>query len=534
MRTSHRWVLRALVLGVLALISSSSISASAAAPVGRVPWAGGSWYLNGVDYPWVHYGNDFGANSWGAYGVHDPSTRAIVDADFARMEQQGIRSARWWLFADGRAGIAYDSGGLPTGLDSYVFPDLDAALALAQKHHVYLNLVLTDVSLLYGASYANGVQMGGRPYLVNTAAGRQALVDRVFTPVFDRYGQNPQILSYEVMNEPEWAISEDHAVNGNATQPASLANFQSFVRQVAGAVHGKTHSYVTVGGAASRWAAQWKGLGLDYYSVHFYDWMHPWPDVDVYDSGCSALNLDRPVVIGEYPPGSSVASFRQYLDNWLAGGCSGAWAWSFKGVDSAGAPDPSVMTAWNAAHSAITAIGSPAPPPTPTPAPPPPPPPSPAPGPGPGPGPSTGGPPPEVRFDFQDGSRNGWQVNWGVGIAIRNALTPHDADERALLIRLAPTAGWPAVDVQTGLEGLAPGKTVVYKLWAPSGAKVTVTPYATDQGWQEHFVNQSTLQPGWNTITWRVPQQEGIRAIGLQFNDGAAWGGRLYLDEVAW
>src|SRR5919201_3876806 len=193
---------------------------------------------------------------------------------------------------------------MPAGLDSYVFADLDAALALAQKHHLYLDLVLTDVSLLYRSSYANGVQMGGRPYLVNTAAGRQALVDRAFAPLFDRYGQSPQILSYEVMNEPEWAISEDHAVNGKAGQPSSLAGMRTLVRQVTAAVHARTRSLVSVGSAASRWTAQWKGLGLDFYSVHFYDWMHPWPDVDVYRSGCSGLNLDRPVVVGEYPPGS--------------------------------------------------------------------------------------------------------------------------------------------------------------------------------------------------------------------------------------
>jgi hypothetical protein len=536
MRTGRRWLLRALVLGVLAALLQSSTSAFALAPGSRVPLLGGSYYLNGVDYPWVNYGNDFGGNAWGAYGVHSAGTKATVDADFARMEQEGIHSARWWVFSDGRAGITWDSGGMPTGLDSNVFPDMDAALALAQKHHVYLDLVLTDVSLIYRGSNLNGVQMGGRPYLLNTAAGRQALVGKVFDPVFQRYGQNPQILSYEVMNEPEWAITEDKAVNPSADQPVSLANFQSFVKQVASDVHSKTRSYVTVGGAASRWVAQWKGLGLDYYSVHFYDWMHPWADVDVYDSGCSGLNLDAPVVIGEYPPGSSVASFRQYLDNWLAGGCAGAWTWSFRGVDAAGAPDASVMTSWNSAHSSITSIGSGPQPPTPTPVPPVPvPTPVPAPGPTPTPTPSpTSGPGPEVRFDFEDGSRDGWEVNWGVGIAVRNSLVPRDAATRALQVRLSPALGWPAIDVQTGLDGLTPGKTITYELWAPNGARITVTPYATDQGWQEHFATASSLQPGWNTITWKVPKQNGVRAIGLQFNDDAAWGGRVYLDEVAW
>jgi hypothetical protein len=125
-------------------------------------------------------------------------------------------------------------------------------------------------------------------------------------------------------------------------------------------------------------------------------------------------------------------------------------------------------------------------------------------------------------------------VSWGVGIAARNALLPRDADERALQIRLEPTSGWPAIGVQDGLEGLTPGKTVSYLVWAPSGTTITVTPYAMDQGWQEHFASPVALKPGWNTLEWRVPQMDGVRAIGLQFNNTAAWGGRLYFDDVAW
>src|SRR5947209_11486430 len=39
-----------------------------------VNWRGGSWYLLGVNYPYYHYGNDFGDNDWGTYVVHDPKT----------------------------------------------------------------------------------------------------------------------------------------------------------------------------------------------------------------------------------------------------------------------------------------------------------------------------------------------------------------------------------------------------------------------------------------------------------------------------
>src|SRR4051794_38407534 len=87
-----------------------------------LPWQGSDAYLLGANYAYYHYGNDFGGNVWGSYGLHDPKTYKEVDADFAKMESLGIRAVRWFTFADGRAGIIYDAAGLPTGIDEYVLP----------------------------------------------------------------------------------------------------------------------------------------------------------------------------------------------------------------------------------------------------------------------------------------------------------------------------------------------------------------------------------------------------------------------------
>ena len=57
------------------------------------------------------------------------------------MKDNGISNARFWLFSDGRAGITTDKNGNPTGIDSNVFKDLDAALKIAQKNNVKLDLV---------------------------------------------------------------------------------------------------------------------------------------------------------------------------------------------------------------------------------------------------------------------------------------------------------------------------------------------------------------------------------------------------------
>ena len=77
-------------------------------------------------------------------------------------------------------------------------------------------------------------------------------------------------------------------------------------------------------------------------------------------------------------------------------------------------------------------------------------------------------------------------------------------------------------------------QALIAKVFDPlfSGARVAVTTYATDQGAQEHFAATSSLEPGSNTIAWRIPKQDGV--AGIQFKDDAAWGGRLYLGEVAW
>ena len=122
-------------------------AARAAAWSPTIRWRGGDRYLLGVNYPYFHYGNDFGGNAWGSYGVHDPTTYAAVDADFAKMESLGIHTVRWFVFTDGRAGITFDAAGMPTGIDEFVTKDFDAALEIAQRHNVGINFVLTRLQV---------------------------------------------------------------------------------------------------------------------------------------------------------------------------------------------------------------------------------------------------------------------------------------------------------------------------------------------------------------------------------------------------
>jgi hypothetical protein len=99
-------------------------------------------------------------------------------------------------------------------------------------------------------------------------------------------------------------------------------------------------------------AQQWKGLGLDFYQIHYYDWMQPYANSNLYAATYASLGLDRPVVVGEFPAGFvQTANLQQYQDTWFNNGYAGTWGWSYKSVDGNGAPDPTVMSNFASAHA---------------------------------------------------------------------------------------------------------------------------------------------------------------------------------------
>jgi hypothetical protein len=336
---------------------SQAAATSGAAWAPTIRWRDGDRYLVGVNYPYFHYGNDFGGNAWGSYGVHDRATYAAVDADFTHMESLGIHTVRWFVFTDGRAGITFDAAGMPSGIDEFVTKDFDAALEIAQRHNIGINFVLLDFRFMYDAQTENGVQLGGHAAVLASPAGMQALVSNVFEPLFRRYARHPAVLSWEVMNEPEWALRDAGTVHKEVSQPLTLAQFRTFVKLSVQAIHGIAGSYATIGCADMKWAQNWEGLDLDYYEIHFYDWMQPYSTDNLFSVRAESLRLDRPVVVGEFPADhSTVAGLRDYLNNWYTNGYAGAWAWSFRPDAQWGGPDSEVMSSWTDAHKSTVSI----------------------------------------------------------------------------------------------------------------------------------------------------------------------------------
>jgi hypothetical protein len=330
-------------------------------------------FLHGCNYPWstdgrtIFYGLDFGANVWGSHlGVS--TRRDQVARDFAAMAALGFTVARWFVFCDGRAGIAYGDEGLPAGPDAHLFDDLDAALTVARDAGVRLVLVLFDHQWMFDgvrdtiADPVTGLVLEarlphGRSRVLLTPQGHEELFARVIVPVLKRYGPRGAradlaavVAAWEFMNEPDWIVEEwERDLSRHVARPLPFEALASLVTRFSAAVHEHTHALATVGCGRARnlWAWDDDALGLDVLQVHQYpDTRRPDRDNDLFGVPKEALAVSRPVILGEFPgngpeqhpDGMSPppTALGDYLEFALANGYAGAWPWSFSGTDAYG------------------------------------------------------------------------------------------------------------------------------------------------------------------------------------------------------
>jgi hypothetical protein len=271
-------------------------------------------FLLGANLPWIRYGIDFGANAWRPFGGVGSATEvAQTQAAFERLAASGVQYVRWFLLCDGRAGIQFSDRGRPQGLDGFVFRDIDAALQAAGRYEIRVMFVLLDFLWCDTARTSRGVQMGGRAHVLQNGDNRHALLDTVLRPLLERYGEESSIFAWDIINEPEWIkIVTPEEIRGFLEESVSL-------------VHTATFQPATVGSAGTRWRDFYKGLGLDFYQVHWYDGLKHQPPLE---TSVEHLGFDRPVLLGEFPTRGSRRSRAAIVEAARGAGYSGAFYWS--------------------------------------------------------------------------------------------------------------------------------------------------------------------------------------------------------------
>ncbi|MDZ7726974.1 MAG: hypothetical protein U5Q44_01560 [Dehalococcoidia bacterium] len=194
----------------------------------RLAWEGQEWYLHGANLPWYNWGCDFGCGSSGGVVENSSTIGSRLDGNF--------NNVRWWTFP-----------GDPWQLDNIqaTYADFDRALELAEQHDIYYTFTLFS-----------------SPAEVNLD-DPHAVAEQL-APLLQRYGDHPRILSWEVFNEPEFAVW-----NGEVDEAATV----EFTRVIVDAIHQYTHSYAGVGHAILDGIPMWDSVDLDYFQPHWYDYM---------------------------------------------------------------------------------------------------------------------------------------------------------------------------------------------------------------------------------------------------------------------
>jgi hypothetical protein len=219
-----------------------------------------------------------------------------------------------------------------------------------------------------------------------------------------------------------------------------------------------------------------------------------------------------PVVATEVGEDDCAGGFLAKLLPWAQSHGIGylAWAWDVAGCGSG----PSLITDYNgtptAYGAAYKASFSNPPPPPPAPV------------------------DPAARFDFEDGTFQGWGVRWGSTLAISNESGVAASGSHGLALDVSG-AGYPAAGVSSGLNGVGPGTVATYRVWAPNGTAPAVSPVVFDANWNVTVLASQPLASGWNTVSFTLPNSlNGVKVLGLQVNDSSGWVGRLVVDDITW
>jgi hypothetical protein len=281
-------------------------------------------FVAGVNLPWLDYGCDFGANAWQPQGgLARPERRARLRSVLARLAEANVRYLRWFWLCDGRSGVRGGEGREPPGLDEHVVADLEASLELLAERGLRVMPVLLSFDWFGRRQTVRGVGLRGRGALASTPDRRARLVERVFAPLLERFGRADAVFAWDLMNEPEWST---RGAGGRWPRPAlAFEAMRSLLGELARCARDLARQPVTVGLASLRGLPLVRGLGLDFYQVHWYDSVgracSPSRPVD-------RLGLDAPVVLGEFPSRGSAFTAQGLLEAARQAGYAGGLAWS--------------------------------------------------------------------------------------------------------------------------------------------------------------------------------------------------------------
>ena len=294
---------------------------------------GQEFIVNGINIPWRYFGLDFGTSA--RQVNYDTS---FFNHTFAQLQENGVNAIRMWIHCDGRHSPIVDREGMVRGLPRNFLDDLDDFFGRAAEYDLLVLPVLWTFEMVDE----------GKIELIRDPDKTQIYIDRALVPMLERTSHHCNVLAWEVINEPEWAMDIPFA--GTTKHTVEAGEMQRFVGQVAAAIHTHSPHKVTVGTAGLRFLTDmhlfsknyWhdielqsknthcKGAYLDFYSVHYYKWKLE--TLSPFRQPLNSMGLSKPVLLSEF----SLAKNRdpdELMQLALDNGYTGIMPWSMMAND---------------------------------------------------------------------------------------------------------------------------------------------------------------------------------------------------------
>jgi PKD repeat protein len=295
---------------------------------------GNSIWLNGINLPWIKW-SDFD-DPWGTNNYN----HADFDSTFKKYAANGINSVRVWVHCKSEGSPILDSNAYVTGVCDEFWTNFGDMLNLANKYDLWIMPALFSFDMIEEDRILN-------KYLYNTAENfqlfvesqerTQSYIDNFLIEMINKFDTCSRLFAWEICNEPEWMWT-------NEGGPLAINDIIRMHAQIAAAFHQFGTKPVTTGATSLKWCSNrdyhfWNdsimqahfndtNAYLDFYQVHYYDWMDPW--YIPWDDSPAYWGLDdKKVIIGECP-GNGGLNFttEQMYTQAFDLGYAGVFAWS--------------------------------------------------------------------------------------------------------------------------------------------------------------------------------------------------------------
>ena len=300
----------------------------------------------GTNWAWHSFAADFGGiSAWNQSGVSQ--NVSAYQNDLAAMKAKKAGVIRWWMFPRfWSSGISFDANDVPQGVGGSLIADVQEGLELAEQADAYLVLTLFSFDNFKPTAEESGIHTPGLQPMVLDASKRRKLLDNVIAPIAAAVEASPyrkRVLAWDMINEPEWAMTganpygNDPFEAQSGLQAVAHSQMVTFLNELAAALRAHSSAQITLGSAAIKWGTAWKQLDLDFYQLHYYDWVYEWYPYDTVTLQSQGLT-DKPVVMGEFPNGGLSAipsknlparTASQFASDLLDHGYAGALSWAY-------------------------------------------------------------------------------------------------------------------------------------------------------------------------------------------------------------